>query len=164
MLVRACGKAALVFTVLVLLSSAAIATASPLVGGSPLIGGGPGGADTGLQRVLEGGIIVACNNVTRDSDGVYVVYLVTSEDDAVISVSEIGDLFNNRGNRLRSPGLEGVSIGGELLSEREIIGGIPTRITTRYDAPPSYELAESYARVTITVNGHLLTFRDIPGQ
>ena len=165
MLVRVCGKAALVLAIVLLLAS--VAPAAPTEpGSSPLIGGNrvPGGADTGLQRVLEGGLIITCNNVTRDSSGVYVEYSISSEDDFIIKVSEIGDLFNDRGNRLRSPGLEGIAIGGELLSEREIIGGISTTIITRYDAPPSYQLAESYARVTITINGENLTFRNISAK
>ena len=114
---------------------------------------------TSLERTIEDGVIVTCEDVTQSPDAVYVNYMVLSEEDLVVKVSEVGDLFDDGGGRLRP---SGITIGGDDGYEREIIGGIKTKIRVQYLAVSNYELTEKYARATITINDQQLTFRNIP--
>ena len=124
--------------------------------------------ENSLERSLEGGLIVICDGVVKQGNNIFVEYTVLSEEDLVVKVGEIGHLFDDKGGRIApvatSPSTAFVEIGGDVLREREIIGGVRTKIRIRYNVPANYELAEKYARVTININGKQLTFRDIPGK
>ena len=122
---KVCKKALLVVVFVMLYGSAAPAASSLLVGGGS-------GVDTGLERRLEGGITVICDHVTKGTNAigtsaVYVVYTVLPDDDLVIRVSEVGDLFDDKGRRL-NPSSD--------IGPTEIFGnGLPVKLGTTQIGP-----------------------------
>ena len=159
-------KTLLALIVAVLLTSAAFAA--------------PAVSPPSREPCIENRFVVTCDSVTKDVN-IYVEYTVLSERNLVVSVEKIGPLFDDNGGRLTAvpDGTDlvdqwdrrtdvpphPVTIGGNFVKEREIAGGVKTKIRTQYSLPDeSYELAENYTRVNITINDKQLTFRDIPGQ
>ncbi|GHV47631.1 hypothetical protein FACS1894204_11240 [Synergistales bacterium] len=152
-------KTLLILLAVVMLTSSAYAAPSS----SSLMRGGRNSAETSLERSLESGITITCDGLTLKDNYIYIGYTVLSEEDAVVKVEELTDLFDDRGDRLKAPAANmGVYIGGEQVTEREVIGSVPTSVIVRYPAETGYTLAETYTRVSLSVNGEKLTFRGIP--
>jgi hypothetical protein len=106
---------------------------------------------------------VTCEGVFLKDGVVYLEYSVLSEEDIVVKVSEASALFDGRGGKLDvSRDSSHISIGEDATSEREVIAEVKTAVTVTYPVGAKYELTNSYARASVTINGQKLVFRGIP--
>ena len=178
MLIKVCKKALLVLVVVMLLASAAMAAqaSSALVGGDR-----PSGNGDSLTQYINGGIQVIANdiirNIFRGNHYIRLRVTVIAEEDTTIKI-EAQNIYDNLGHEFsrlltdsdeydeRITYAHGVAIGGQLyqdVNERLIVGGVPTRVLIFYVCDENYRLASSFARVSLSVNGETLIFRDVPG-
>ena len=162
MLVKVFKKAALVLAVVMLLSSAALAASS-------LVGSNRQSGDESLERELEGGIKLILEGVSVNSQRRWLMlsYTITAEDDTTITIKQAGNIYDNLGNEFSY--LADVQIAGEYKSERFIIGGIPVKVEMAYgreggNMPNNYKVASVYPRVSFSVNGQTVNFRNVPGK
>jgi hypothetical protein len=162
MLVNGFEKAALVLSIIVL--SVSMACAAPKE--SVLLGSKKSNTETSLERDLENGVTVTCEGVSVSAENSFLVvnYTILSEEDTIIK-AEAGVLFDNGGEKFDPT--ENVYIGKNATDptkEREIVGGVKTPLMIVYPFPKSsgYKPTEKYARVSLSVNGENLTFRDVP--
>jgi hypothetical protein len=161
---KICRNAALVWTLAILLISAA--WAAPESDSSSLLVNSPKrDRDVSLEHDIGGSVTVTCEGVFLKEGVVYVEYSVLSEEDIVVKVSEAMPLFDGRGGKLDVPRNGSyVSIGEEEINEREVIAGVKTAIVVKYPASVKYKLTDTYARTSIVINGQNLVFREIPGK
>ncbi|GHV42562.1 hypothetical protein FACS1894187_24860 [Synergistales bacterium] len=92
-------KTLLILLVVLMLTSGAYAATSS----SSLMRGGRNNEETSLERNIEGGITITCDGLTLKDNYIYIGYTVLSEEDAVVKVEELTDLFDDRGDRLKAP-------------------------------------------------------------
>lgn len=154
-------KPLLVLLAVALLASGACAATSKA---SSLARGGKGNAETSLERDIDGGIAITCEGVYLNNGVVEVKYILLPEEDVVVKIAGATDLFDVKGKRLAAPSGDYVLIGKESIGEREIIAGVKTPVTLKYTVPNGYALADSYARMSFSLNGQVLTFRNIPSK
>ncbi|MCL2009988.1 MAG: hypothetical protein FWG71_05510 [Synergistaceae bacterium] len=171
MSLKVCRKAALGFVVVVLMASASLAN-SPLVGGAS--------SDNGsLEQEIEGGISVRADSVRYNGvkplpaherignvwhseyHSVSVHYSITVPEDTTIRV-EAQNIYDNLGNEFNR--VQNVVIGGQQTKERFIVAEVPTWVEVEYRCPKGYELASSFPRANLSVNGQTLNFRNVPGK
>jgi hypothetical protein len=123
MLVKIAKKAALIGAMVIL--SASMAWGAP----SALVGGDPGKGDPSLEREIEGGVKITLQEISKEGEYTWFKYIVLSEEDINIRV-DAGELFDNSGNMFSASAT--IFIGNQNTSQREIIGGVPTRVWLRY--------------------------------
>ena len=129
---------------------------------SPLVGGGDKGGDESMERELEGGIHATFVGAFRDRDDDYIYFrfIVEPQQDTTLKIG--GDsAFDNNGNEFDGPRY--TYIGDEYATSREIIGGIKTPVTFRYDIDASYG-TPLLTRMTFYFNGKELVFRNVQVQ
>jgi hypothetical protein len=160
-------KSTLVLFVVMSLAFAAMAAPT----NSGLVGGKAPSGDS-LETEIEGGIMVAASKVVkRNNDRVVAVYLITAEDDTTIKIAA-GNIYDNSGNEFNKVFRDfdndnyplHIFIGSNQVSERLIIGGVPTPVEIHYRCNDKYELASLFPRAMITVNGKSLTFKNVKGE
>jgi hypothetical protein len=161
MWVKIAKKAAL--TVAMVILSISVVWAAPSESSSLIKG--KSDAESSLERDIGGGVTVTCEGISLKDGIVYVEYAVLSEEDVVVKVSEASALFDGRGGRLDvSRDSSYISIGEEETSEREVIAEVKTAVTIKYPVGTKYELTDTYARASVTINGQKLVFRGIPSK
>jgi hypothetical protein len=122
-------------------------------------------AETSLERDIGNGVTVTCEGVSLKDGVVYVEYSVLSEEDIVVKVSEAEALFDDRGGKLNEPrGDSCILIGEEETGEREVVAGVKTAVVVKYPVGAKYRLADTYVRVSVTINGRKLVFRGVSGR
>lgn len=132
---------------------------------SALVGSPQKDKDISLERDIGNGVIVTCEGVSLKDSVIYVEYSVFSEEDITVKVTEATALFDDRGGRLDVPRSGSyILIGEDETSEREIIAWVKTAIVVKYPVGAKYELANTYARASVTINGQNLVFRSVPGK
>jgi hypothetical protein len=154
MWMKAFRNAALVLAVVILMVSAAWGAPKD----SALVGGGQKG-NASLEREVEGGIKITLQEISIDGEYTWFKYIAMSEGDTKIRI-DAGELFDNNGNMFSANAT--IFIGNQNTSQREIIGGVPTRVWLRYKLGEKY-VAEHFARISVFFNKENLTFRDVPG-
>ena len=178
MLVKVCKKALLFLVVVMLLISTTIAASAS----SALVGGDrPSGDGDSLRQYIDGGIEVIADSVSRGSTTInyalhhYIWLSVTviAEGDTIIEIKpkNIYDNLGHEFNKFQTFYQEswvshGVWIGGQIsqgVTERFIVAGVPTPVRIYYVCDENYRLASSFPRVSLSVNGEDLIFRDVPG-
>jgi hypothetical protein len=127
---------------------------------------GKSGEENSFGRDIGEGITLTCEGVFVQDTSVWVGYSVLSEEDVMITIGELTDLFDDRGRTIKVPGFQGfrrVLIGGNLGNAREIIAGVKTPIAIGYYLlGRKYEPSQKYARVSININGKNEIFRNVP--
>jgi hypothetical protein len=118
-----------------------------------------------LERDLGDGVTITCEGVSLKEGYLHVEYAIFAEEDIVVKIDKVTALFDDRGGKLDArEDIPYISIGEEPTREREVIAGIKTHVIVKYPVGGKYELANKYARVSVTVNGQELTFREITGK
>jgi hypothetical protein len=164
MLTKGFRKAILVLSIVVLTVSAARAAPKDSV----LVSAGTQKGDVSFEREIEGGLKITLQEAYKKDNSVQVRYVILSEEDVIIKVdveNDNGALFDDRGHQLLSSMSyywQGIEIGNQKVSEREIIGGIRTEIFVKYNVGQDYVMPKKFARAAININGKKLVFRDVP--
>ncbi|MDR1508936.1 MAG: hypothetical protein LBS53_04800 [Synergistaceae bacterium] len=148
-------------TMLLVLSSSVWA-ASALIDPDNAAGGKKGG-DYEMERVLDGGITVVCLGVSKESDNDLLAhYEVIVEEDMVIKLNPKDmELFDTSGNKFTA---RASYIGNDRVESREIVSGIRNRVLTVYDprVNSNYKVDTTFPRLSFSINGKKLIFRDVP--
>ncbi|MDR2528018.1 MAG: hypothetical protein LBD04_03230 [Synergistaceae bacterium] len=161
MLVKGFKKAALVLAVVAFVMTAtSVALAAPA--GSRLVGGKASGGDESLERELEGGIKIVVHPITFGDAHLWVRCTITMEEDVKIAAGGT-ILYDDRGNEFNR--LNSIYIGNQNVQERMVVAGVPTVISLGYYlGSNSHEVASTYPRVGIIINGTTVNFRNVPGK
>lgn len=126
---------------------------------------GKSSAEISLERDIGDGITLTCEGVSFEDNAIWVGYTVLSEEDSVIDIGALTDLFDDKGRTVKVPGVNGhrrILIGGNLGNRREIIAGVKTTVAIGYCLRRNYEPPEKYARLSININNKTETFRNVP--
>jgi hypothetical protein len=153
---------ALLFLTLLSTPNAWAASQAP----SSLVGERRNAKETSLERDIDG-LTITCEGVSFSNKAIWVGYRILSEEDSVVEIGELTDIFDDKGRVIKAPPKmwHAVLIGGNPGNRREIIGGVSTAIAIGYCLGKSeYELAKTYARVSLNVNDQNIVFRNVPGK
>jgi len=166
----------ILMVVSLMLSASAAMAAQP---NSALVGGGGSNDEYSLEREIDGGIRVVADGVRhnglrrgdvqidgvsrryRDFQSVSIYCIVTTSEDTTIRVAP-QNIYDNLGNEFYN--IHDVLIGGQSTRDRFIIAGVPTSVEVVYAFVQEYDLASVFSRVSLSVNGQTLIFRNIPGK
>ena len=122
-------------------------------------------SETSLERGIDSGITLTCEGVFFKDNAVWVGYTVLCEEDVVIEIGALTDLFDDRGRTIKTPVISEhrcILIGGNRGNRREIIGGVKTAVAIGYYLRKKYEPPEKFARLSININGKNEIFRSVP--
>ncbi|MDR1979334.1 MAG: hypothetical protein LBQ42_11435 [Synergistaceae bacterium] len=125
----------------------------------------------GLVRyIAEEGLTVEFDSIEMRNEYIRVTYYVTAEEDNHIKIAH--SIYNSQSKIFDADGREFpefvinfddvVGIGGQGGEERDIIAGVRTPVVLLYTiAESGYELTTTFPKVTLTINGYTLEFRNI---
>jgi hypothetical protein len=126
---------------------------------------GKSGGDYELERDLGNGINLTLLGMIKDESHIGAIFNITSDEDATVSVN--GNdivLYDFEGRQFFRSSYTSLTpwIGNIQTNQREIIGGVPTRITFWFDASRDYKFADKFPKMIVNIQGQELTFRDVP--
>lgn len=126
---------------------------------------GPGGTSANegpFEFEFDGGVKVVFQEIKESSNSksyFFVAFTVTSPEDIVFKISKANCIaYDNVGNEFN---YDGMWIGNKDVSERLIIGGVPTRFGFQF-YKSNKALAEIYSRIDVNIMGKVVTMRNIP--
>ena len=130
---------------------------------SGVFGSGGTSANEGpFEFEFDGGVKVVFQEIKENSNSksyFFVEFTVTSPEDIVFKISKANCIaYDSVGNEFN---YDGMWIGNKDVSERLIIGGVPTRFGFQF-YKSNKALAEIYSRIDVNIMEKVITMRNVP--
>ncbi|MDI9388654.1 MAG: hypothetical protein QM441_05410 [Synergistota bacterium] len=124
--------------------------------------GGSGTGDGPFEFDFDGGVKVVFQELKEGGSSNYyfnVIFTVTSPEDMLFKISKANCIaYDNRGNEYN---YDDLWIGNKDISERLIIGGVPTQFGFWF-RKGSHTLADVYSRIDVNILDKVVTLRNVP--